>query len=324
MTKISAVLPLKTKGRHYIDNIARCDILFSSLRHFTTPDTFDRFIIIVPHDEFAEAKEYAKAWQDFPVMVVDESEHLPTFAEFNQRHQIRPWHRQQIIKLYAPALVSTDFFLVFDPDVFAIQPFTIDSLIRDGRAITHYERRRREERFWIDSSKVLQCDPGLDGNGLWWTPAILSTELCRNLHRRLETLYQTDWTRVLLSRYTIDWTEYTLYWLNAEQQGLLEKYHLPMDAPPPTLHAEESVWFAGKGDSLFKAWDAARHFGPEENGLFAVIQSNTRITPADVVAKLGPYFPISQQHYTRRESLGLTAAELYSAAMRRALRVFKG
>ena len=321
MTKISAILPLKTSGRHYSDNIARCDILFSSLRHFSSPDTFDRIVIVVPHDEFDDARRYARAWSDFPVEVVDESLHMAAFADFSQRHQIRPWHRQQIIKLYAPALIDTEYFLVFDPDVFATHRFDADTLIRDGRAITHYQPRRREERFWIDSSKVLQCDPGLDGVGLWWTPAILSSTLCRSLQQKLETLYDTDWIRVLLGRYTIDWTEYTLYWLNAQNQGLLDTYHVPPGAPGPTLHASESVWFSKPGGDGLQAWDADRHFGPDSDGLFAVIQSNTRIPPADVIAKLETFFPIRQQEYDRRQSLQLKAAELYSAVARRALRL---
>ena len=65
MTKISAILPIKTRGRHYADNIGRCDILFSSLRHFTTPETFERFVLIVPHDEVEAVRGYAKAWSDF-------------------------------------------------------------------------------------------------------------------------------------------------------------------------------------------------------------------------------------------------------------------
>lgn len=319
MQQISAILPLKTRGRHYADNIGRCDILFSSLRHFTTPATFHRFVIVVPHDEVEEVKGYAKAWSDFPVEVVDEAEHMAVFADFSQRHQIRNWHRQQIIKLYAPALVETEYFIVFDPDCFATHPFTADTLIVGGRALTHLQPRTVEPRFWESSGKLLNQDPHLDRKGIWWTPAILSRTLCLNLHRRLEAQYGEDWRRVLLAHYTLDWTEYTLYWLTGEHDGLLDKYHVAPTPGQRTLHADASVWFADE----MKSWDVARHFAVESDGLFAVIQSNTNIPLPQVVEKLSPYFPIKVQPYARHVDPVLKGAELYSAIARRGLKLLR-
>jgi len=322
MNKISAILPVKTSGRHYADNIARCDILFSSLRHFTTPATFDKFLIVVPHDEVSAVKRYSTAWQDFPIEVIDESVHMTAFADFNKRHQIRPWHRQQLIKLFASELVETEYFLVCDPDVFAIHPFTTDTLQVDGRILTHYQPRMREPHFWRASAKLLQQDPHLDRDGIWWTPAILSRTLCRSLHRRLESLYDEDWIRVLLRNYAVDWTEYTLYWLNAEREGLLDQFHAPAKAGQRSVHAAESVWFAGKNGRNLDEWRADQHFSADSDGLFAVVQSNTRIPPDRVVEKLKPYFPITVQPYDRRESLMLKGLELYSALARRSLKLF--
>lgn len=316
MTQISAILPLKTRGRHYADNIGRCDILFSSLRHFTTPETFSRFVIVVPHDEVDEVREYAKAWSDFPIQVVDESEHMRAFADFSQRHQIRNWHRQQIIKLYAPALIDTEYFLVFDPDCFATQPFTADTLIVDGRALTHYMPRSTEGYFWEASAKLLGVDPHMERDGIWWTPAILSRTLCLDLHRQLEAVHGEEWRRVLLSNYMVDWTEYTLYWLNGERAGLLDQFHAPAQPGQRTLHASESVWFADK----LKEWDPKHHFAAGSDGLFAVVQSNTHISPQRLVELFSPYFPISLQPYERYSNYKLKAAELYSALTRRAMK----
>ena len=207
--------------------------------------------------------------------------------------------------------------------MFATHPFTAETLIVGGRALTHYESRERDGRYWLDSAKLLHQDAHPERNGIWQTPAILSKTLCRHLHRRLEALYGTDdWMRVLLANYTIDWTEYTLYWLNAEREGLLERYHLPHTVTGPTLHAAESVWHRGKDDEGLNGWDAAHYFGPDSTGLFAVIQSNTRIPVPDVAQKLEPYFPIRLQDYERRESANLKLAEAYSALTRRALRLF--
>ena len=325
MPKLSAILPVKTKGRHYADNIARCDILFSSLRHFTSPSTFDKILVIVPHDEFEDAKGYAKAWSDFPVEVIDESVHMTAFKDFMQPHQVRPWHRQQLIKLYTPALIDTEYFMVFDPDVFATHPFDADTLLPGGRALTYLQPRMREPHLWRPSAGLLQQDPHLDRDGVWWTPTILSSTLCRNLHRRIEELYpQQDWIRTLLSNYMIDWTEYTLYWLNAEREGLLDQYHVVAQPGQRSMHASESVWYAGKDGKNLDEWQADHHFAPEADGLFAVVQSNTFIPPARVVEKLRPYFPITIQPYERHESLSLKARELYSAGIRRVLKTLRG
>ncbi|MES3152088.1 DUF6492 family protein [Sphingomonas faeni] len=317
---ISAILPLKTKGRHYADNIARCDILFSSLRHFAGASLFDRILIVVPHDEFEAAQHYAKAWSDFPVVVVDESTRFAAFKDFNAPHQIRPWHRQQIIKLAAGEMVDTEYFMVFDPDVFALRPFDEATLLPGGRALTHYQSRAREARYWEASGALLGVEPHLERSALWWTPTLLSSTLCRSLHRRLEEQYSEDWMRVLLARYMVDWTEYTLYWLNAEREGLLDTYHAPPLPGMPELHADESVWFAGRDGQGLANWDAAKHLGDDGQGLFAVIQSNTRISPTTIADKLAPFIPITLQPYDRHHSLRLKAVELYSAVSRRILR----
>ncbi|WP_380786292.1 DUF6492 family protein [Sphingomonas sp. R86521] len=318
--KISAILPLKTKGRHYAENVARCDILFSSLRHFTDPSLFDRILIVVPNDELEAAQHYAKAWSDFPVKVMDESVHFAMFREFSAPHQIRPWHRQQIIKLAAAGLIDTEYFMVFDPDVFALRAFDEATLLPGGKALTHYQPRAREARYWEASGTLLGQDPHLERDAIWWTPALLSATICRSLHHRLEEQHGEPWMRVLLSRYMVDWTEYTLYWLNAEREGLLDRFHTPPAPGMPELHADESVWFAGRDGHGLDRWDAAKHMGDEGKGLFAVVQSNTRISPQAVAAKLAPFMTIDLQPFDRHHSLPLKAMELYSAVTRRILR----
>lgn len=316
---ISAILPLKTSGRHYADNVARCDILFSSLRAFTSPAIFSRILIVVPHDEVAAARQYAVAWSDFPIEVVDETTHFQVFKNFSARHQIRNWHRQQIIKLYASELVEDEYFLVLDPDVFALRPFTLETLLPGGRALTYLQPREREARYWRASGLILEVPPQLERDGIWMTPALLSRTLCRALHKRLEALHGTDWMSVLLARYMVDWTEYTLYWLNAEREGLLSQYH---QGPAPgcaELHVEESVWYAGAGRRNLALWDASSHFAPGGKGMFAVIQSNTGFPVESVVRKLEPYFAIPLQAYERHRSLRLRAAEFYSAIVRRVM-----
>jgi hypothetical protein len=129
--------------------------------------------------------------------------------------------------------------------------------------------------------------------------------------------------RVLLANYMIDWTEYTLYWLNAEREGLIDKFHFMPPEGQLSMHASESVWYAGKDGRNLDDWQADWHFGAEGDGLFAVVQSNTHIPPKRVVEKLRPFFPIALQPYDRHESLAMKGAELYSALARRGLRFLR-
>ena len=323
--KLSAVMPLKTTGRHYADNIGRCDILFSSLRHFSSPDIFDRFLIVVPHDEVEAVKGYAKAWSDFPIEVIDEAVHFGVFKEFGQRHQIRNWHRQQIIKLYTPALIDTEYFLVFDPDTFATRPFTLDTLLPGGKALTHLLPRDIDNPgYWIASAEVLHQQPNIQGDGLWMTPATLSKTICLSLQERLEEIHGIPWMNVLLQRYAMDWTEYTLYWLNAEEQGLIDRFHAFPSPGALQLHTDVSIWNAGKGGENLQKWDAAKHFSAEGKGIFAVIQSNTGLDIDQVTEKLRPYMPIQRQPYDRQFSLKLKMAETYSAGVRFAMKKLRG
>ena len=41
---LAAILPIKVSGRHYGDNLARLDMLFSSLLHFAAPDLLDELV----------------------------------------------------------------------------------------------------------------------------------------------------------------------------------------------------------------------------------------------------------------------------------------
>src|SRR5262245_23102544 len=101
---LAALLPLKVSGRHYGDNLARLDLLFSTLLHFARPDLFDDLVIVVRADEADLIGRHLEQWPDLPLRIVVEDDHFPAFRRFNRPWQVRPWQRQQIIKLNAPAI----------------------------------------------------------------------------------------------------------------------------------------------------------------------------------------------------------------------------
>jgi hypothetical protein len=289
---LSALIPLKITGRHYGDNLARLDLLFSTLAHFAEPQLVEEVLIIIRADEADVIERHLSSWPELPLRMVIEDEHFPAFKRFTRPWQVRPWHRQQIIKLNAPAFTDAPFVLLLDPDVLAVKPIRYEALVSDGRALMEPEPRSAQRRWWLDSASLLGVDAGLDRPGMQVTPAILSTATLTKVHERLEEVWGRPWMDVLLTSYC-EWTEFTLYLLTAEWAGLLARHHLWADDPaaPAHLHvdAATSVWHARSATRE----RVARLFAADEDpGLFAVVQSNTRFPASEVASVVAEHIPV--------------------------------
>ena len=288
-TRLSALLPLKVSGRHYGDNLARLDLLFSSMVHFA-PGLLDEWLVVVRADEADHIGRHLAQWSELPLRMIREDEHFPAFARFTRPWQIRPWQRQQIIKLNSPTLTSSPFVLMLDPDVLARRPIRRELLVPGGRAVLEPEPRDVHPGWWRASADLLDVDPGLARPGMNVTPAVLSTDVLRELQQRLEKAAGAPCMDVLLTSYC-DWTEYSLYLLTAELLGL-ERYHVWADDPaaPAHLHVEPAV----------SVWDSAgasrarveRVFTADDPGLFAVVQSNSGLGAADVAGAAARHLPV--------------------------------
>ena len=125
---ISGLVPLKISGRHYGENLARLDLLFSSLVHFA-PRVVDELLVVARADEASVIGRYLADWPELPDRLVVEDDHFPAFRRFSRPWQVRPWQRQQVIKLNAPAMTEADFVLgALDPDVLALKPISTELL----------------------------------------------------------------------------------------------------------------------------------------------------------------------------------------------------
>lgn len=290
--RLSALIPLKITGRHYGDNLSRLDLLFSTLAHFAQPQLVDEVLIIVPADEANTIERHLSSWPDLPLRMLIEDEHFPAFKKFTRPWQVRPWQRQQIIKLNAPAFTKAPFVLLLDPDVLAVKRIRYETLVSDGRALMEPEPRSVQRRWWLDSASLLGVDAGLDRPGMQVTPAILSTAILTEVHKRLEEVWGRPWMEVLLTSYC-EWTEFTLYLLTAEWAGLLARHHLWADdvAAPAHLHVDAamSVWHSRSATRE----RVARLFAADDDpGLFAVVQSNTRFPASEVASVVAEHIPV--------------------------------
>jgi hypothetical protein len=293
---LSALLPVKVSGRHYAENLARLDLLFSTLLHYA-PDLLDELLVVARADEVDQIGAYLHLWPELPIRLIVEEERFPAFKRFSRPWQVRPWQRQQVIKLNAPALTDAAFVLTLDPDVLVVKPTTRDLLLPGGRALLEPEPRQVHERWWRDSADLLDVEPELRRPGVNVTPAVLSTAILTELQQRLESVGRRDWMEILLTSYC-DWTEYTLYLLAAERAALVERHHTWADDPaaPAHLHADPalSIW-SGEGAS---AADVARLFAADDPGLFAVVQSSSGLAASQVADAVARRLPVRTSSFT--------------------------
>jgi len=321
MSQLSAVMALKVQGRHYADNIGRCDIMFESFRHFKLRNMFSEILIVIPAAERPYIEKYAAAWMDFPIRLIVEDEYLDKFKNFTRIHEVRNWHRQQIIKMFCAELVQSEFFLVLDPDVFAVKSFVYEDVVVNGRAILESDNRMWHKDWWLASAQLLGVEAHLDRPGIGVTPAILSTQGCKELTRYISERYGKLWYEVLLSQYMVPWTEYTLYNLYLEHTGKFSEYHVnPADlGHTKRLHspAPWGVWKSGDYERL----NFPELMSNKNPGIFTVVQSNVGITPQRLARDLAPHIAIAIQPYEPSTAPMSRLKEAYGAALRRVIQL---
>jgi hypothetical protein len=281
-------------GRHYGENLTRLDVLLSSLLHYAAPDFIDELIIVTPQAEIGLAESYAAGWPELPLRVVGEARHFEAFGRFNRPWQVRPWQRQQIIKLNAPALTDAEYVLTLDPDVLALRPVTRCSLLPGGRALLQPEARSIHAQWWRDSADLLDVPVDLTAPGIGVTPALLSRDILLALHDRLAECKGRPWMDVLLTSYC-DWTEYTLYLLAAQHYGLLDRHHRwcvegdGRDVAPLQVSAGLNVW---GGRPAAAANDVDKLLAGADPGIFGVVQSNSGLHADVLTGVVSRHFPI--------------------------------
>jgi hypothetical protein len=224
-----------------------------------------------------------------PLAILNEDDLLPVLKRFGR---VSGWARQQLVKLSAADLVTTEYFITLDPDVILCKPVTANDIFVGGKAILESVPRAglppNEAAWWAGSAAMLGTTYDPEQPGMRVTPAILSRTVCRRLHDDLRQRHRCDWSVALLRGADSGWTEYTLYYLTAERHGLLGTFHTVPERGQARLFCASNVWYRED----FDTWDVAACFGSEDLGLFTVVQSSSRISAAQIRDRLAGRLPL--------------------------------
>lgn len=238
---VDLVLPVNPTARN---DGRRMRICLSSLAKYLDPANVRRLLIVIP-DGVPKAAVTQLTWDErsvpFDTRVLHDREILGQNA---WRARVGSWYTQQFVKIGAADQLQSDFYITLDSDVLLTRATSFDDLIQGGRAITTEYPRKVHDYWWTASAQVLDTDPRLSSDGMGVTPAVLSVNVARGLMRYLEERYAGPWYRGVVE-YLDDQkarglynpaaqsstpTEYTLYYLFAEKQGWVSRYHVKSES----------------------------------------------------------------------------------------------
>ena len=268
-----------------------------------------KFLIVVVPSEAETVRKYAKAWSDFPIRIVSEDELLPVFQRYNRPHQVRPWHRQQMIKMACSTIVESSTYLSLDPDVIAVKPIAVDVLMPDGLPLLDPETRSFHPDWWIDSGRLLGVEPNLGEPGVHATPILYRSEVWARCFSRLEELQKKPWAEVLITA-PGTWTEMALYYLTLE--NFFEPTAVHRIGSETRLHSSVEFW--SKED--FEQKELSAFFSEDNLGLFGVLSSSSRVDPRETAVGLAPWIPVTIQPYEVEDSLHVRVGEFSEKVVR--------
>jgi hypothetical protein len=290
--KIDAVLPLAPR------DFERAQILFRSLELFFEP--LGVLWIVVPD---ASLSGLDRGRLPARARVLPESallQELPFYRALFRGSYVfrrRPdgWYVQQLVKMSAPSVVETDFYLSLDSDISCVRPVRYADLVTDGRSLCQRYGPSDIHAEWYEwSERVLGLKRSAWSHGV--TPILYSRDGMRELHAFLETRVAgafrllpwpssrgpnpwTSWRGLLIRN--LPWAEHTLYYIFLEIRGLFERYHVPLVG---RCLYDGDVTQPGDFDSWPGPILSDAGLGP----YFTTVQSWLKIPPAEVWRRLRP------------------------------------
>jgi hypothetical protein len=280
---LTLFIPLRIDRDRVASDLDRFRALaLPSFERHLAPGLVHEIVVVVPPSDVREASAALAGPGPFAIRVLDETVLGVDTAG------APGWVLQQILKLGAPNVVTTPWFLTVDADVVATRAMDADFLLPGGRAIWEQERAAEHMNWWRSSASVLGVPVAVEDEtpAFGATPAVMSTAGVRSLWAAIDRAHPgAGWSRTLVDLQTEGWTEYTLYWTHLVASG--QAPLLYSDAARRPYALADSVWTSDDLADPGAALD--RVFAPDADHGFYVFQSNLEVPLDDTVRLLRPY-----------------------------------
>jgi hypothetical protein len=243
-------------------------------------------VVVVPPADVKRATSELRS--TFPLRVIDENR-LGADVKGTAG-----WIRQQILKLAAPATVTTPWLITIDADVVSTRPVDEHFVLPGGRGIWEQEAAGNHMEWWRSSARLLgvPLTVGIETPAFGVTPALLNTEALRGLWSAIESAHPgTSWSRALADRADWGWTEYTLYWTHLLGAGQADRLYSAVARYPYALAG--SVWTRNGIDGFDEA-ALDQVFARDADHAFAVFQSALELPLEFVVRRLRPHLGLEE------------------------------
>ena len=318
--KLSFLLTIALSGTGRDDqDLERVKLLLRSFRKYFDESELSRFFVVTtPRDAVVVEGALRPVLAGDRLEIVNELDVCPEFASDPDTTTQWPtpnkgWYRQQLIKLAIHERIDTPYYMTLDSDVLFVQPFSTRSLIRGGKAalnvqtqadyhrlyrkkLAAHEVTVRESRY-RRAEHILKLARKPEYVRQWYgeTPVLLNCRIVKALAEHIEATWRKPWRQALLDN--LPWTEYPLYFLFAEERGLLARHYVPGSADS-VLRLSQSLWQAADQYVVprdLTNWDPGSIFDSGEEGIAVVVQSYLGYPVADIAQRVDPYLRDARQ-----------------------------
>jgi hypothetical protein len=289
-------IALSDTGRDNQD-LERARLLIRSFtKYFDRSKLSKFFIVTTARDKAVVGDAVGPMFAARELEILNENEVCPEFEHDPDTTGQWPrpnkgWYRQQLIKLAIHERIDTPFYMTLDSDVLFVKPFTTDSLIRGGKAPLNvqteadfkrlYRKKRADHEVEVRLSRyrraeyILKCERKPEYADQWYgeTPVLLSCRIAKALTGHIEAVWMKPWRQALIDN--LPWTEYPLYFLFAEEQGLLEQNYVCGTADS-VLRLSRSLWQPADQYVVHRDlsnWNPVSIFDSDDEGIAVVVQS---------------------------------------------------
>jgi hypothetical protein len=278
---IEAILPLKIHAREGATDLERFSTLFlRSFDCFFSPKELLRVVLLVPSADLKAVSAHMEMLRREEIRVVCEDDVCPGLKGQ------AGWYKQQILKLAAATIVSSDYYLTLDADIVFKRPTTIQDLFPSGKPILQKMNASVHWDWWLSSQRILKSNVHLTQESIVMgvTPEFLHRETCRALQDAIASRNNSpEWDRFLFDSRQVGWTEYSLYWLYVLEQGLERQLY---DWSPKQMY--DGIW-ERKGRDVLSRRRLQQMFRPDSNAFFLVAQSNLNLKLPLIQRRILPY-----------------------------------